>query len=573
MASDQSKTAPNLMNRRSLLGLAAAATAAAVAAPFQGALPALGSARPPAGGFAEGLVWAHGENGVQLHHVFGLAVTNADTVLAFTEARIDAPDTGAHHLVYKRSTDGGATWSPTAYIEQSAGGQSWTNPAPVVDRSTNEIFFFYALNDGTNTSTRVFYRSSVDDGVTFGDRVEITSMFAGNPAGWTFHMPGPGHGLQLDGGRLILQVWHRKAVSLPVDQRTYGVSVIYSDDHGAGWHLGGTIPVDPAYPVNESRLLQRDDGAIVMNGRYATSGTHSRISSVSTDGGASWSGPVLDKSVPAYSAVDSGFARFTGGPSSGDRNRVLFSRPDDPSARVNMTVSVSYDEGYSYPYSRVVYTGPSYYSDLARLSDGTILLLYGKDAYSTSFPDTVAMARFTIDWLTGGADSLKSGPGFTEHRYECEAMTINASGGAAGGVVGDANASSGALLKYLATGAGDFVELRFDLPASGTYQVYARWKQAADRATVQASIDGADTGAAFDPYAGTAEAYTEYPLGSHTFTAAGGHLIRFTATGKNAASTGYGIFPDYVRLVAPRKHRGAAGRHHHHPHHRGHSSR
>lgn len=42
--------------------------------------------------------------------------------------------------------------------------------------------------------------------------------------------------------------------------------------------------------------------------------------------------------------------------------------------------------------------------------------------------------------------------------------------------------------------------------------------------------------------------YTEYDLGTHAFSSAGAHAIRFTATGKNAFSTGYGIFPGYGRL-------------------------
>ncbi len=535
------------LGRRRFLGLTAAAAAGT-------ALPALFRPTPALAGtgtFAESTVWASGEDSRATHHVYGLAVTTLDTVLAFSEARISASDTGAHDLVYKRSTDGGATWGATTAIETSVSGQCWTNAAPIVDRSNNKIFFFYALNDGHNISTRVFYKTSTDDGVTFGSRVEITSMFAGNPAGWTFHMPGPGHGIQLAAGRLLLQLWHRKDVALPVADRAYGVSVISSDDHGATWQLGGTVPVDPAYPVNESRIVERDNGTIEMNGRYAAGGTHSRISAVSSDSGASWSTAALNKAVPLYSAVDSSFTRYTGGPGSSALNRTLFSRPDHPTNRVNMTVSVSYDEGYSYPYSRVVYAGGSHYSDLARLSDGTILLLYGKDVASGgSFPDKVACARFDIDWLTAGADSLATGPALTQYTFEAETAVVTASGGATSGTVVEANASAGAIFKYLATGVGDYVELRFTLPAAGTYQLYARWKQAANRATVQARVDGVVQGAAFDPYAGTAEAWIEYPLGSHTFATAGNHVVRYTVTGKNSASTGYGMFPDYLRLIA-----------------------
>ena len=64
---------------------------------------------------------------------------------------------------------------------------------------------------------------------------------------------------------------------------------------------------------------------------------------------------------------------------------MLFSRPDSPT-RWNMTVSVSYDEGSSLRYSRTINPNRSYYSDLARLSDGTIVLLYGCDGDIPSAP-------------------------------------------------------------------------------------------------------------------------------------------------------------------------------------------
>ena len=41
-----------------------------------------------------------------------------------------------------------------------------------------------------------------------------------------------------------------------------------------------------------------------------------------------------------------------------------------------MTVRLSYDEGKSWPVSRLVHEGPSAYSSLAILHDGTIGLLY-----------------------------------------------------------------------------------------------------------------------------------------------------------------------------------------------------
>ncbi|MEU6713739.1 sialidase family protein [Nonomuraea sp. NPDC046802] len=135
-----------------------------------------------------------------------------------------------------------------------------------------------------------------------------------------------------------------------------------------------------------------------------------------------WSKPVADGATGQFVSVDAGLVRYT----RGSVDLLLFSRPDS-SAREQMTVSISYDEGASYRYSRVVNAGPTYYSDLGTLSDGTILLVYGRDGASAAFPERISMARFDLEWLTNGRDSLATGPGFTLRDIELatnEARTI-----------------------------------------------------------------------------------------------------------------------------------------------------
>lgn len=501
--------------------------------------------------FSESTIWAKNEAGLWPYHVYGLEVTTSGTVLAFAEGRIDAADDGAHHLVLKRSTDNGATWGSMQYIEQSTNGESWTNPAPVVDRTTGKIFFFYALNDGSNASTRVFYKSSTDDGVTWSARTEITSMFGSNPYGWTFHMPGPGHGIQLDNGRLLLQLWNRKSISFPVNQRNYGISTIYSDDHGTTWNLGGVIPVSTTYPANESRLVQLDNGNVVMNGRYAVSGTNSRITSLSTDNGATWSNPQFDNAIPAFTAVDASLISFTRKSDGANANRLLFSRPNS-TTRQNMTVDISYDDGVSWTYSKVVNSGASYYSDLAVLADNTVLLLYGRDGTHTSFPDKVVAARFNVEWLTNGADTLTEGPfKINKQTLEAESLQIAASSSDETDIYYDAGASGGAVVKYLSDQVGDYISLNVNARDAGTYSVRVRSRTATNRAQVQLKIDGVNQGAVFDPYSSTI-GYQENSLGTVTFSSAGTKVFRFEAVGKNASSTGYAMFPDSIILTPQR---------------------
>ncbi|TCO44909.1 sialidase-1 [Kribbella antiqua] len=299
----------------------------------------------------------------------GLAVLPDDTLIACTEGRHEVCDAGPHDLLIRRSTDGGQTWTPSYAVVPSVSGQSWANPTFVVDRTTGEVFLFHGLCErlpentscSSDTST-VYVISSTDKGVTWSAPRSLAGLFDHFPYSWKMHGPGPGHGIQLDSGRLLVTISHRTIITgVPAADRNYGVSTVYSDDHGRSWLAGGEVPMGFGIPtLGEARLLQRADGTVVLNSRPGSGNDWPRGIAVSEDGGLSWSRPVMDFSAGLFNGVDTGLTRYIG-------NRVLFSRPDAP-MRWNMTVSVSYDEGESFRYARTVHQGRGYYSDLAHLS-------------------------------------------------------------------------------------------------------------------------------------------------------------------------------------------------------------
>ncbi|NED93755.1 hypothetical protein G1H11_00310 [Phytoactinopolyspora alkaliphila] len=408
-----------------LLSAGTLAAGALVAAPSSATLPAANlpqAADAEHGFYDETILWDSETDPLENYHVHGLAVTPQDTILAFTEGRHETCDAGPRELLLRRSTDAGASWEPSQVVVPAEEGQSWGNPSPVVDQETGDIFVFFgmSLRDQGNTTCsgdrqEVFMVHSDDDGLTWTDPVEMPELFEDNDYGWTLHGPGPGHGIQLDDGRLALQVLHRREViGHTVPERLYGVSLIYSDDHGDTWEAGEPIPVDIDYPINESRIWQRDDGAVVVNGRSAAGGHRNRISAVSTDGGITWSDPVLEPATGRYTAVDAGFVQFTG---ADGVSRVLHSRPDS-ARREALTIGVSYDDGYTYRYEKMINAGSSYYSDMAVLADGTIVLIYGRDGEILSAPQRVAVATFDLAWLTDGRDDGSNGGGVAEQAVE-----------------------------------------------------------------------------------------------------------------------------------------------------------
>jgi hypothetical protein len=76
--------------------------------------------------------------------------------------------------------------------------------------------------------------------------------------------------------------------------------------------------------------------------------------------------PVVEAALLRCSALDEG----------GDSNRILLSAPADGSARKNMTVRSSFDETRTWAAGKLIYAGPSAYSDLVKLPKWRIGLLY-----------------------------------------------------------------------------------------------------------------------------------------------------------------------------------------------------
>ena len=70
-----------------------------------------------------------------------------------------------------------------------------------------------------------------------------------------------------------------------------------------------------------------------------------------------------------------------------------------------LTVRLSYDECRSWSPGKVLYDGPSAYSDLCIASDRSICCLYERGKERPY--EGITFARFSLEWLTDGADGIK----------------------------------------------------------------------------------------------------------------------------------------------------------------------
>src|SRR5438552_1926843 len=131
-----------------------------------------------------------------------MIVTPRGTVLAICEGRKKSTsDSGNIDLVLRRSTDGGKTWEPLRVIIDD-GDNTAGNPCPVVDRQTGTIWLPFCRNN-----REVLVTFSRDEGETWSKPENITSQVS-EPR-WTWYATGPGHGIQLRDGRLLVPCDHK----------------------------------------------------------------------------------------------------------------------------------------------------------------------------------------------------------------------------------------------------------------------------------------------------------------------------------------------------------------------------
>jgi sialidase-1 len=319
-----------------------------------------------------------GQGGYHTYRIPALAVTARGTVLAFCEGRKGGSgDAGDIDLLLKRSTDGGAAWSEQQILWDD-GPNTCGNPCVVVDGDTGAVWLLCTWNRGEDRESqiieqtsrdtrRVFVLHSEDEGRSWSRPVEITADV--KRPDWTWVATGPGSGIQLRGGaakgRLVVPGDHIEAGS-----RDYYSHVIYSDDHGKSWQLGGRTPKPQ---VNECQVAELADGRLVLNMRNYHPAQRRRQVATSRDGGVTWQDQRFDPALvePVCQAALEYLP-----PAENRPGTLLFINPADAERRVRMTLRASFDEGQTWPHETLLHAGPSAYSDLALLADGQVACAY-----------------------------------------------------------------------------------------------------------------------------------------------------------------------------------------------------
>ncbi|MFM2141600.1 MAG: hypothetical protein RLZZ476_144 [Verrucomicrobiota bacterium] len=351
-------------------------------------------------------------NGIARYRIPGIVVTPKGTVLAYSEARRNSSsDWGEIEIHLRRSTDGGKTWEAGKHIahhgtrmegnphKKKGGGekeQTVNNPVAIVDRDTGAIEFLYCIN-----YARCYAMRSTDDGLTWSTPVDVTATFEPfrKHYEWKVIATGPGHGIQLKSGRLVVPIW--LAYGKEGDHAPSAAATIYSDDHGKTWIAGDlAVPNEGEFGnPNETMLTELSDGRVMLVTR-SVSKPNRKIITLSPNGAKGWSKPAFHDQLWEPICM----ASITAHPS--QPGTLVYSNPhtlklnadgkETPAGRgkrENLSIKLSRDDGKTWPVSKTLDAGPSAYSDLAVLTDGTVLCLW-------ETKNDIQCARFNLEWIT-----------------------------------------------------------------------------------------------------------------------------------------------------------------------------
>ena len=323
-------------------------------------------------------IFKSGSEGYNTFRIPSIITTDSGVVLAFAEGRKNSSsDSGDIDLVLKRSIDGGKTWGDLIIIRDDSTNVCG-NPSPVIDRKTGKIFLLSTWNRGDDNESeiinmtsvdtrRVYVMNSIDEGLSWSKPIEITDKV--KKPNWTWYATGPVHGIQIrEGskkGRMIIPCDHIEA-----NTKKYYSHIIYSDDGGSSWFIGGTTPQDQ---VNECSVAEIGKGKLILNMRNYDRTQMNRKISISNDYGESW-GDIYDDKALVEPICQASILRYSF--KGYGRNDLLFINPADKNKRLNMTLRLSNDLGRTWKGEFILHEGPSAYSDITKLRNGNVGCLF-----------------------------------------------------------------------------------------------------------------------------------------------------------------------------------------------------
>lgn len=315
------------------------------------------------------------------------------TLLAVNDKRNETEEDlpGKIDVVCRYSTDKGKTWSDMQYVAKNTGfmhgygdpGLAEFEDGTVICTFTSGETFSYSKWENPQRS---FYALSHDHGRSWDEPVEITGAIWGpdadNPSTSSCRSS-----FTSSGNSLIIKEGPYKgrfiAMAVLFNDATGRLCnhAIFTDDGAKTWHVSDMVPAPCG---DEAKVVQLNDGNLLCSIRN----NGNRLWSISRDGGLHWEESREWADVTTC-ACNGDLIRYN--------DRILLHSVPDSNKRENVCVKVSYDEGKTWPVSKVICKGPSQYSSLTVLQDGTIAAFIEKNTSGVE----LWYLNFTLDWVEG----------------------------------------------------------------------------------------------------------------------------------------------------------------------------
>ncbi|XP_053191957.1 sialidase-3-like [Scomber japonicus] len=332
-----------------------------------------------------------------VYRIPSLIYLGDDKILSFAERRKTTNDASTVALDMRtgkvnrnKGTDPKVTikWSDLNPVKEAhLRGCRPMNPCPVYEKKNKTLFlFFICVKDGVTereqiksgkNQTHLCYIKSTDDGQTWSEVTVFTENKLVEIKHWATMGVGPGHGIQMESGRLIvpLYAYYRKNSS-PFSL------CLYSDDQGKSWTLGKKLTMK-SNECEMAEVFDDTDNSILfcnarLPGHHVGCDVGHRIEAFSKSGGEEFGTAnsvvkLLDTgcqgsvvSFPDQSKVQPVHNKW-----------LLYSHPTDKHKRVNLGVYLNKSPQDPTKWSKplIINYGPSGYSDLAYIDDGWFVCL------------------------------------------------------------------------------------------------------------------------------------------------------------------------------------------------------
>lgn len=327
-------------------------------------------------------------------------------LVAMAEGRYSNSDQGQNDLIVSISKDGKIWSKPT--VAAASEGATFNNPCLIYDKEAKQlVLFFQRYPKGVKERN-----PDIPTGYEDERCIRNFVSFSKNGKKWTkphdvtkttkhedvtITCSGPNPGVQLTRGK------HAGRLCVPLNEGPFGnwkLACAYSDDHGKTWKIGEQSAAGGG--VNEVSMVETDEGGLLIVSRSWGGGGNRKVA-YSEDGGETWGSisahdelpsPNCQNGLTRYSHADDG--------SKGGRSRIIFSSPTD--GRNNGVIKMSYDDGKTWPVSKLIGEGPFAYSVLTPVKPGVVGVLFEKNGNPITH---IKFTTFTLNWLTDGEDSGK----------------------------------------------------------------------------------------------------------------------------------------------------------------------